>query len=52
MLDLIQTHQGDRELEIFKVKQKFPFSFCMQEIIKTKRIKRKAIDEAIRKTQK
>ncbi len=44
--------KGDRQIDIFKVKYKFPFSFCMQEVCKTKRIKRKAIDEAIRQTQK
>jgi len=28
----------EREIEIFKVKYKFPFSFCIQEICKTKRL--------------
>jgi hypothetical protein len=38
----------DRLIEIFVVKQKFPTIFNMQEIIKTKKFTRHAIDEAIR----
>ena len=38
----------DRLIEIFKVKNKFPSIFNMQEIIKVKKFTRLAIDEAIR----
>lgn len=41
----------DRLIEIFVVKQKFPTIFNMQEIIKTKKFTRHAIDEAIRNVQ-
>ena len=34
----------DRLIEIYKVKQKFPSIFCMQEIVKIKQIRRDAID--------
>ena len=40
--------QRDRLIEIFKVKNKFPTVYNMQEIIKTKKIIRHAIDEAVR----
>jgi hypothetical protein len=40
--------QRDRLIEIFKVKNKFPTVYNMQEIIKTKKIIRHSIDEAIR----
>jgi hypothetical protein len=40
--------QRDRLIEIFKVKNKFPTVYNMQEIIKTKKIIRHAIDEGIR----
>lgn len=43
--------QRDRMIEIFKVKNKFPSIFNMQEIIKVKKIIRHAIDEAIRNVQ-
>ncbi len=39
----------DALIEIYKVKYKFPSIFCMQQIIKIKKIKRDAIDEAITK---
>ena len=42
----------DKLIEIYKVKQKFPSIFCMQEIVKTKQIRRNAIDEAIRSVEK
>ena len=41
----------DRLIEIFKVKNKFPTVYNMQEIIKTKKIIRHAIDEGIRQIQ-
>lgn len=43
--------QRDRLIEIFKVKNKFPSIFNMQEIIKVKKFTRLAIDEAIRSVQ-
>lgn len=43
--------QRDRLIEIFKVKNKFPTVYNMQEIIKTKKIIRHAIDEAVRQVQ-
>jgi predicted DNA-binding protein YlxM (UPF0122 family) len=43
--------QRDRLIEIFKVKNKFPTIYNMQEIIKTKKIIRHSIDEAIRQVQ-
>lgn len=43
--------QNDRQIEIFKVKNKFPTIFTLQEIIKVKKIIRLAIDEAIRNVQ-
>jgi hypothetical protein len=48
LIDEIMKLKSDRSIEIFKVKYKFPFSFCMQEIVKVKRLKRKSIDEAVR----
>jgi hypothetical protein len=44
--------QRDRLIEIFKVKNKFPTVYNIQEIIKTKKIIRHAIDEAIRQVQR
>jgi hypothetical protein len=38
----------DKLIEIYKVKQNFPYIFCMQEIVKTKQIRRTGLDEAIR----
>jgi hypothetical protein len=38
----------DKLIEIYKVKQNFPSIFCMQEIVKTKQIRRTGLDEAIR----
>lgn len=38
----------DRRIEIFKVKNKFPTIFILQEIVKTKIFTRHAIDESIR----
>lgn len=43
--------QRDRLIEIFKVKNKFPSIFNMQEILKVKKFVRHAIDEAIRNIQ-
>ena len=43
--------QRDRQIEIFKVKNKFPTIFNLQEIIKVKKLVRYAIDEAIRNVQ-
>lgn len=40
--------QKDRLIEIFKVKNKFPTVYNMQEIIKVKKFVRHAIDEAVR----
>jgi hypothetical protein len=40
--------QKDRLIEIFKVKNKFPTVYNMQEIIKVKKFVRHAIDEAAR----
>ena len=54
---LIASNNGDEELqrdrliEIFVVKNKFPTIFNMQEIYKTKKFTRHAIDEAIRNVQ-
>jgi hypothetical protein len=44
--------QRDRLIEIFKVKNKFPTVYNIQEIIKTKKIIRHAIEEAIRQVQR
>jgi len=41
----------DRLIEIFKVKNKFPTVYNMQEIIKVKKFIRHAIDEGIRNVQ-
>jgi len=41
----------DRRIEIFKVKNKFPTIFILQEIVKTKIFTRHAIDESIRNVQ-
>lgn len=43
--------QRDRQIEIFKVKNKFPTIFNMQVIIKVKKLIRYAIDEGIRQLQ-
>jgi hypothetical protein len=43
--------QKDRLIEIFKVKNKFPTVYNMQEIIKVKKFVRHAIDEAVRNVQ-
>ena len=43
--------QRDRQIEIFKVKNKFPTIFNLQEIIKVKKLVRYAIDEGIRNVQ-
>lgn len=42
----------DKLIEIYKVKQNFPSIFCMQEIVKTKQIRRTGLDEAIRSVEK
>jgi hypothetical protein len=43
--------QKDRMIEIFKVKNKFPTVYNMQEIVKVKKFVRHAIDEAVRNIQ-
>ena len=54
---MLENKNGDNELQrdrligIFKVKNKFPTVYNMQEIIKTKKIIRHAIDEAVRQVQ-
>ena len=43
--------QKDRLIEIFKVRNKFPTVYNMQEIVKVKKFVRHAIDEAVRSVQ-